>query len=293
MFFPNRVQFLSTYYRRQSFAFPDPIMEYIAKNPQFAEDYQKLIESCKYFFIKNPILVIRDLRYNSGEGWEMRSSISDGWKKIDINKLSSRVWITDSLDVNATTSDDRYVLHLMVPKIDECQAERLKLVKQDIFYEELDFLGTFAKYVYLKGSVVEYQNGKNVELEKIVQMCPKARKIIFPSDSVISAKTVKELLNLPHFSRLNSFKIFNVPEDFDIESFFAFIKTNNHTRIRLEFAETISEDYKARLDAVITEIFETEEHDYKLPWIDYPGIDATNGLKLLVAQFLDFHGIHL
>uniref|UniRef100_A0A914PRL1 Uncharacterized protein n=1 Tax=Panagrolaimus davidi TaxID=227884 RepID=A0A914PRL1_9BILA len=287
MFFPNRVQFLSTY-RRQRFAFPDPIMEYIAKNPQFAEDYQKLIESCKYFFIKNPILVIRDLRYKSGKGWQTRSSVSGGWRKIDANKLSSKLWITGSLDVNATTYDDKYVLYFMIPKIDECQADRLKLVKQYILYEELDILGTFAKYVCLKGSVVKYQNGENVELEKIVEVFPKATKIVFPLEYIISAKTVKQLLQLPNFSKLDSFKIFNIPDDFDIESFFAFIKTNKHRRIRLEFAETISEAYKARLDAVINEIFETEETDYKLPWIDYPGIDVENGLKLLIAQFLDF-----
>uniref|UniRef100_A0A914P9J4 Uncharacterized protein n=1 Tax=Panagrolaimus davidi TaxID=227884 RepID=A0A914P9J4_9BILA len=222
MFFPNRVQFLSTYHR-QCFALPDPIMEYIAKNPEFAELYQKLIESCKYFFIKNPILVIHDLRYNNGNGWEMRSLISDDWKKVDMKKLSCKLWITGSVNVIATTSDDKNALSLIIPKIDECQAESLDLFGQDIFYEELDILGTFAKDVYLYGSVVKYQNGKNVELEKIVQVFPEATDI-----------------------------------------FFVFIKTNKHTRIRLEFAETISEAYNARLNAVVDEILEIEESDYTL-----------------------------
>uniref|UniRef100_A0A914PUX0 Uncharacterized protein n=1 Tax=Panagrolaimus davidi TaxID=227884 RepID=A0A914PUX0_9BILA len=222
MFFPNRVQFLLTYHR-QLFALPDPIMEYIAKNPQFAEHYQKMINSCKYFFIKNSILVISDLFYNSGNGWEMKSSISGGLKKIDMNKLSSKLWITDYLRVNATTSDKNVLLSI-IPKIDKCQAERLDIFKQEIVYEELDILGKFAKDVYLYGSVVKYQNGKNVELEKIVKAFPEATDIFCPLDSIISAKTVKELLKLPNFSKLNSLNIINIPEDFDIESFFVFIK---------------------------------------------------------------------
>uniref|UniRef100_A0A914PGR7 DUF38 domain-containing protein n=1 Tax=Panagrolaimus davidi TaxID=227884 RepID=A0A914PGR7_9BILA len=285
MFFPNRVQFLSTYHR-QLFALPDPIMEYIAKNPQFAEHYQKMIKSCKYFFIKNPILVIHDLRYNSGNGWEMRSPISGGWKKVDMKKLSCKLWITDYLRVNATTSDKNVLLSI-IPKIDKCQAERLDIFKQEIVYEELDILGKFAKYVWFEDSVVKYQNGKNVELEKIVQIFPEAIEIVFPFDSIISAKTVKELLKLPNFSKLDAFRIFNIPEDFDIESFFAYIKTNKQTIIRLEFAETISEAYKARLNAVFDEIVETEGYDYKLPWIYYPGIDVEKE-EFLFARFLDF-----
>uniref|UniRef100_A0AC34FM67 Uncharacterized protein n=1 Tax=Panagrolaimus sp. ES5 TaxID=591445 RepID=A0AC34FM67_9BILA len=46
---------------KQYFNLPESVMYYIAMNPSTPEVYLKLIQSCKYFFEKNPILVVADI----------------------------------------------------------------------------------------------------------------------------------------------------------------------------------------------------------------------------------------
>uniref|UniRef100_A0A914PG81 Uncharacterized protein n=1 Tax=Panagrolaimus davidi TaxID=227884 RepID=A0A914PG81_9BILA len=55
---------------RQTWSLPDSIIYYIAKNPSNAKAWQKLIQCCKYFFAKNPILVIDELIYAGKGKWE-------------------------------------------------------------------------------------------------------------------------------------------------------------------------------------------------------------------------------
>ena len=42
----------------QRFSIPSSFIYYMAKNPTSLPVYQKLIQSCKYFFAKNPIIVV-------------------------------------------------------------------------------------------------------------------------------------------------------------------------------------------------------------------------------------------
>uniref|UniRef100_A0A914PBQ5 Uncharacterized protein n=1 Tax=Panagrolaimus davidi TaxID=227884 RepID=A0A914PBQ5_9BILA len=53
----KRAKFMATY-RHQNFSMPDSFVFYIAKNPKTWKLYQKMVKTCKYFFVKNPILVI-------------------------------------------------------------------------------------------------------------------------------------------------------------------------------------------------------------------------------------------
>uniref|UniRef100_A0A914PTV5 Uncharacterized protein n=1 Tax=Panagrolaimus davidi TaxID=227884 RepID=A0A914PTV5_9BILA len=48
-------------FNRQNWPFRDSLINYITKNPSNAKAWKKLIQSCKYFFAKNPIYVIDKL----------------------------------------------------------------------------------------------------------------------------------------------------------------------------------------------------------------------------------------
>ena len=45
----------------QRFSLPRPIICYVSKNPSFASAYQKLIQSCKYFYLQNPVTVFDEV----------------------------------------------------------------------------------------------------------------------------------------------------------------------------------------------------------------------------------------
>uniref|UniRef100_A0AC35FVQ7 Maturase K n=1 Tax=Panagrolaimus sp. PS1159 TaxID=55785 RepID=A0AC35FVQ7_9BILA len=121
MVFPNRSQFYSTY-RHQVFAFQDSIMHYLAKYPKSAKLYQKLVQSCKYFFLMNPILILSELRYTNA-GWEAMTE--DGWKRLDINNILSKCWITEGL--YGYTWHNNHLVSSLIPNIYKCDAKRFYL----------------------------------------------------------------------------------------------------------------------------------------------------------------------
>uniref|UniRef100_A0AC34FN25 Uncharacterized protein n=1 Tax=Panagrolaimus sp. ES5 TaxID=591445 RepID=A0AC34FN25_9BILA len=151
-------------YRHQEFSLPDSIMHYMAMNPKNAKIYQKLIRSCKYFFVKNQILVISSLQYDS--------------------------------------------------------------------------------------------------------------KSIPPSNgSAINFKTFKELLKIFQFLKLKGCTLRDIAEDFDLDTFYKYMKKNKHTSIKLFFCDTISEAYETRLQTIVDEIVESEIREFKPPYIFYHGQD--------------------
>uniref|UniRef100_A0AC34G8Q8 Uncharacterized protein n=1 Tax=Panagrolaimus sp. ES5 TaxID=591445 RepID=A0AC34G8Q8_9BILA len=59
-----------------------------------------------------------------------------------------------------------------------------------------------------------------------------------------------------HFATLDHFNLDKIPEVFDIESY-----------------DTEYEGYKARLEAIIDEISEATNREYKIPYISFKGLD--------------------
>uniref|UniRef100_A0A914QDM8 Uncharacterized protein n=1 Tax=Panagrolaimus davidi TaxID=227884 RepID=A0A914QDM8_9BILA len=270
MVFPNRGQFYSTY-RRQDFAFRDSIMHYIAKNPKSVKLYQKLVQSCKYFFLKNPILILYELRYTNF-GWGAMSEAKDGWKGLDINNISSKFWITEGF-YGFTGSN--HLVSSMIPKLYKCDAKWLDLVNQIITFDELLFLASNAEHFDSDGVVVKYGDDSVVPLEKVVEALPKIKTIgYYCCPTSVTGKTFKELMNIPHFMTLDSLKLFNVPEEFDLECFYIYMKKNERTEVGLEFGIPLSDGYKIRLNLITDEIIATQNHDYKPPWIEFYGMDA-------------------
>uniref|UniRef100_A0A914PPV4 Uncharacterized protein n=1 Tax=Panagrolaimus davidi TaxID=227884 RepID=A0A914PPV4_9BILA len=75
-------------------------------------------------------------------------------------------------------------------------------------------------------------------------------------------------------------KLYGIPEVFDIETFFAYLKKNKYTKFELYFADSISEEYKVRIEKIVDEILQTKFHDYKPPFISFDGLAAEKHRKL-------------
>uniref|UniRef100_A0A914R3R3 Uncharacterized protein n=1 Tax=Panagrolaimus davidi TaxID=227884 RepID=A0A914R3R3_9BILA len=76
-------------------------------------------------------------------------------------------------------------------------------------------------------------------------------------------------------------KLYGIPEVFDVETFFAYLKKNKYTKFNLYFAGSISEEYKVRIEKIVDEILQTKYHDYKPPFITFDGLAAEKRRKLL------------
>uniref|UniRef100_A0A914P6M7 Uncharacterized protein n=1 Tax=Panagrolaimus davidi TaxID=227884 RepID=A0A914P6M7_9BILA len=227
--------------QRQNFSMPDSVTFYMAKNPKTAELYQKVIQTCKYFFAKNSILVISSLLSYGKNG--------------------------------------AYVLFRLDAKV-------LSISRHDVDYYDLLHLLPSAEKIFMMNVTVKYENGSIVALEEFVSMAVKAKIIRLNSTHLsITSETMKYLLQIPHFGTLCLFLISNIPESFDLDTFYAHMKKNKLTKFRLVFNHPISDAYKTRLEAIFNEIYETEIHDYRPALIKYPRGDDVK-YNRLVDKFI-------
>uniref|UniRef100_A0A914QPW3 Uncharacterized protein n=1 Tax=Panagrolaimus davidi TaxID=227884 RepID=A0A914QPW3_9BILA len=275
----KRAKFYSTYISGQNFALPGTIMFYILMNPKTAALYQKLIKTCKYFFVKNPILIVYGLRYN-GDKWIVDE------KPFDLSKLTCKVWNTYYLNIELTTSvktGNQRLLSSLMQKLYRCDAKELTLSYQVLSFRDLYILISSAKVISFYNVTIKNENGSNVALEKVFEIAVKAKRLrIFLNTSLpnITSQTFTELMKIRHFSQLNYLYMDDIPEAFDIEAFYAYMKKNKTTTFNLQFVRSISDAYKSRLEEIVDEILATEVLNYRCPLFDFPGLSSTKFMQL-------------
>uniref|UniRef100_A0A914PPH0 Uncharacterized protein n=1 Tax=Panagrolaimus davidi TaxID=227884 RepID=A0A914PPH0_9BILA len=127
--------------------------------------------------------------------------------------------------------------------------------------------------------------------EKLIEVLPKIKMVTFncfgpsPKLSNITNKTVNELLKLPHFSKIEKFVLLSIPEQFDIKTFFNFLKKNKIPKSELFFHPSISEAHNILLETIVDEIIENENHDYQVPFIHFYGSILEKRGKLYTLCF--------
>uniref|UniRef100_A0A914Q9R1 DUF38 domain-containing protein n=1 Tax=Panagrolaimus davidi TaxID=227884 RepID=A0A914Q9R1_9BILA len=257
---------------RQDFSLSNNIIYYILKNPNSAKLYQKMIQTCKYFFIKNPIIVIDSRLFIYDENnWYIIC------KPYDISKVTFNFWITNNLiispkDLTINEKMDKTFVSSIIPKLYKCAPKYLTLYHQNIFFRDLSFFISSAEKIQFISVCVKNDDGSNVAVEKIVEIAVKAKKITFRGGSMTS-ETMKELLKIPNFLKLVEFFMTDIHENFDLETFYNYMKKNKATKIWLRFDNQISEAYKNRIETIIDEIITTKEFIYKPPMIYFSALD--------------------
>uniref|UniRef100_A0AC35GMM5 Uncharacterized protein n=1 Tax=Panagrolaimus sp. PS1159 TaxID=55785 RepID=A0AC35GMM5_9BILA len=281
-------------YHRQEFSFPDSVIYYMIKNPSHAKIYEKLIHCCKYFFSKNPIIVIQRLKFDhDGNGWKVvRNGIPT---KIDITSVSKKLWITNALyvyDIEDITNETPMFMNLassVVPKFYKCDVTRLSLTKQNIFFNEYLMLALNVKVLAFVDVIVKNLDGTLISVEKLVEGASKLKIFGLVTEAVSlppSTKAFEELLK-----RLFTLEIFTwigIPEVFDIAKFYNYIKENNtQTKLYFCFTDQLSDEHQNLLETIIDEIIETEKHEYQPPFICYAGMNREKYKK--IESIFKFH----
>uniref|UniRef100_A0A914P588 Uncharacterized protein n=1 Tax=Panagrolaimus davidi TaxID=227884 RepID=A0A914P588_9BILA len=78
---------------------------------------------------------------------------------------------------------------------------------------------------------------------------------------------MKELLKIKHFSKVNYIRFFGLTDTFDIETFYDYMKKNKLTRFYFVFSHPLSYAYLNRLNEIMDEVIETQNHEYKVPYM--------------------------
>uniref|UniRef100_A0A914R0J9 Uncharacterized protein n=1 Tax=Panagrolaimus davidi TaxID=227884 RepID=A0A914R0J9_9BILA len=242
-------------------------MFYISKNPKSAKLYQKTIQTCKYFFIKNPIIVSPKYPYSRNLGkWCV------GKTRFDFSQLICKFWITENYNISS-----------ILPKLYKCDAKNVNLKNKVISFNDLSMFTKTAEDITFNEITVKDSDGSIAPFEKIFETFIYVKKFRFDSELIlpnITSKTFNELSKIPHFSKLQLMDLNNIPDTFDIENFYIYMKENKTTKFWLEFHKSVSVPYKTRLEAIIDEILGTKKFNYKPPMIDFDGLENAKKFRL-------------
>uniref|UniRef100_A0A914NZ64 Uncharacterized protein n=1 Tax=Panagrolaimus davidi TaxID=227884 RepID=A0A914NZ64_9BILA len=165
----KKARFYSSFFR-QSFSLPNTIILYICKNPKSAAIYQKLIKTCKFFFTKNPVLIIQSLWY-SNDRWEVCN------KLFGFKNLTCKLWITEELfvDLYEAKCAPRSILSSIIPQIFRCDVQNLTIMNQDIALNDLSLLLSSAEYIAFVDVIVKDENNSVVGVENIIEAAKNAK----------------------------------------------------------------------------------------------------------------------
>uniref|UniRef100_A0A914QGU1 DUF38 domain-containing protein n=1 Tax=Panagrolaimus davidi TaxID=227884 RepID=A0A914QGU1_9BILA len=135
---------------------------------------------------------------------------------------------------------------------------------------------------------VKDSDGSIVSIEKIFEAFINAKKFKFLSNSTLpyfTKKTFNELLKIPHFSKLQTMTLNNIPDTFDIENFYVYMKENKTTKFYLEFDKSISDHFKNRLEEIIDEILSTKVFNYKPSFVYFHGLENGKKFHLFTLKY--------
>uniref|UniRef100_A0A914P794 Uncharacterized protein n=1 Tax=Panagrolaimus davidi TaxID=227884 RepID=A0A914P794_9BILA len=273
---------------QQNWSLPNSMILYIAKNPTSPKVYQKLVQTCKFFFETHPIIIMAALTtFKNFSQYYISENGHDLCMKIDLNKLSTKIWITQGLFFYKRV--ENFAEHLL-SKIFRCEVSTLGVFDNDIIFDDLKFLVSSAKNVALYRNSIKYKNGTTVMLDKVLECIPTNIEYFcfrIPKDvPMVNASTMSNILKLQNLENLKCFYLFGCPDTISIEDLSIFVKKFKNTQMCLAFDPYISPEYKEQLDSLVDQIIQSDVPNRR---IEYDGQDEEK-LEIMISRF-DFSGI--
>ena len=220
---------------KHQFSLPENLVYCMAKNPSSPKVYNKLIKCCKYFWLKNPIITLEELeRFSYDENWKaykingfkgLQGSVK--CQELEIDNLNEKLWIHWRLDVSDIGNE--LMAASLFPRIYRCDLTILKLYRQSLTFDEFQKFTSpeSLEELCLYKTTVKNADGTIVPVEKLIELLPKLQVFDFhnvPGEDglqTITSETAANLIAISHFSKLKRFSLYEIPESFDFETFFA------------------------------------------------------------------------
>uniref|UniRef100_A0AC34G3Q4 Uncharacterized protein n=1 Tax=Panagrolaimus sp. ES5 TaxID=591445 RepID=A0AC34G3Q4_9BILA len=251
-----------------------------------------MIQSCKYFFIKNPIIHLHCLWVDEDADGEWKTCIHRSCLRpilnreyreidLDLDQIHSKIWIDSSLIISS--SNPSTFTSSIFSKLYNSDVKNFQLFNQSISFNQFLSIAQNVETCHFEKNTVKYENGAEVPCEVILANFPKLKDFIYnhPTNTFYDySTTAKELLQLPHFKNLELVVFPALSQSFDIDSFFSYIKKNDTTSFALGFVGDLSVEYKEKLQAITDEILNAElPRAYKPPYITFDGQLRENQLR--------------
>ena len=218
----------------QTFALPEALVFYIAMNPPSPEVFNKLIQCCKYFWLKNPVITLYGF-YDVNKLWETRemNGFQNRPQKIHMENFKEKLWIHFNLDISDQLTQS--AASSIVPRIYRCDLYLLRLSHQSLTFDEFQIFTSSAilEELHLRETTVKNDDGSIVPIEQLIEPLPELIEFYYFNVSgddglqTITSETAANLNAIPHFHQIESFKMYEIPESFNIDAFFATPKVSN------------------------------------------------------------------
>ena len=169
-------RFNSTPRQNQRFKLPEIIVHYLAKNPTSSKLWKKLIQTCKYFYSKNPVVVVGDVCETGDLAinfWDVSSDVSGRRINLDLQNCSFKFWITYSLSAKIRDTPDR--ISSLIQRVYRFDLETLNLWDVSITLDEFQCLISSNTLIKLKfvNVIMKHSDGSLVDLVQILERIPR------------------------------------------------------------------------------------------------------------------------
>uniref|UniRef100_A0AC34F9N1 Uncharacterized protein n=1 Tax=Panagrolaimus sp. ES5 TaxID=591445 RepID=A0AC34F9N1_9BILA len=78
----------------------------------------------------------------------------------------------------------------------------------------------------------------------------------------MTSSTFKNILQLENLKNLKSFCLIKIHEIVNVEHLSVFLKSHKEMKIRFEFHDSVSEEYKLQLDSLVDTVIEWEDAEH-------------------------------
>lgn len=163
----------------QQFSLPPNLIYHITQYPCSFQVHQKLQKTCKYFYSKNPVIVVETV-----SGKPERISFgptgcqAESYTEETFNP-SFKIWVTEIMTFE-NYHGDPFDVKDVFRKIFRYEVDRLCLRRLNLSFDELTLFASSPRIhsIWFDKLHVQYANGDTVPLEKIIELFPGATSLI-------------------------------------------------------------------------------------------------------------------
>ena len=174
-------RFTSTPLQNQRFSLPENIIHYMAKNPISSKLWKKLIQTCKYFYSKNPVIFVDAVSENCSNSNNTSWVVTSGEtrKSIDLQTCSFKLWIIVSLSTIVGVTPGQ--ISSLIQKVYRFDLKTLNLYNVSITFNEFHCLASSNNLIDLKfyNVVMKHADESLVELIQILEWIPRIKNFFW------------------------------------------------------------------------------------------------------------------
>uniref|UniRef100_A0AC34F9J8 Uncharacterized protein n=1 Tax=Panagrolaimus sp. ES5 TaxID=591445 RepID=A0AC34F9J8_9BILA len=155
----------------QDFSLPNPIIKYIIEKPSLPKAYNKLIQTCKYFFATNPIFVVHCIHASENGQWKTcicKNGCQRPHERTQIITFENpvvKLWITHKLAIWIPSPQN--LISVLTPKLYIFDIPHVVLHDQIIRYNDFKNLYFSTNFVLFKDVIVKYDDGRMLAFEEV------------------------------------------------------------------------------------------------------------------------------